>query len=216
MKIFFFSFLVLMGSGLTSFQAGAQSISASPNRQAVVDQTLPKYTGYTQSIPAPPCRQVDLSIDTTRKRILDNFISASDRERYFVNDKGIIHLTTYTDAKGLTNWKLSPQIDDWYKYNPTPTFAVYDDYIILVYPADVNGNELRTPETAPVNKCLEDIIGDRVYLRPTRRDRWVPPYKEPGLDRVFTQGRRVAVTGGGGEIHVLFYKNGTYKITPMH
>jgi len=190
MKAFLVSFLVLMGS-MIAFKVAAQSI------------------------PAAPCRQVDLKIDTTKHRILDNFISACYKESHFVYDKGIIHLIIYTDAKGLTNWILSPQIDDWYKNNPTPTFAVYDSYIILVYPADVNGNALRTSEPEPVNKCLEDIIGDRVYLNPTRKDRWVPPYKIPGLDRVFTEGRRRSVTGGGGEIHVLFYKNGTYKITPL-
>jgi hypothetical protein len=191
MKTFLVSFLVLMGSVLTSFQAAAQSI------------------------PAPPCRQVDLKIDTTKRRILNNFISACNRENYFVQDKGIIHLIIYTDAKGLTNWRLSPWIDDWYKYNPTPTFAVYDDYIILVYAADVNGRKQIAPEPAPVNKCLEDIIGDRVYLSPTRKDRWVPPYKMLGSGRISTEGRRRDVTGGGGEIHILFYKNGTYKITPM-
>jgi hypothetical protein len=191
MKTFLVSFLVLMGSILNGFKAAAQSI------------------------PAPPCRQVDLNIDTTKRRILDNFINACYKENHFVYDKGIIRLTIYTDAKGLTNWRLSPWIDDTYKYNPTPTFAVYDDYIILVYAADVNGNTLRTSEPEPVNKCLEEIIGDRVYLLPTHRRRWVPPYKMPGLDRVFTEGMRRSVTGGGGEIHILFYKNGTYKITPM-
>jgi hypothetical protein len=191
MKTFLVSFLVLMGSSLTSFQTAAQSI------------------------PAPPCRQVDLNIDTTKRRILDNFITACSRDNYFVHDKGIILLEIYTNAKGLTNWILTPRINDSYKDNPTPTFAVFNDYIILVYRADVNGRVETTTEPAPVNKCLEDIIGDRVYLRPTRRDRWVPPYKMLGTDRISTQGRRGDTTGGGGAIHVLFYKNGTYKITPM-
>jgi len=191
MKTFLVSFLVLMGSSLIRFQAAAQSI------------------------PAAPCRQVDLNIDTTKRRILDNFISACHRENYFVNDKGIIHLYIYTDAKGLTNWKLYPRIDDWYKDNPTPTFAVYKDYIILVYPADVNGRVQTTPEPVPVNKCLEDIIGDRVYLSPTRTDRWVPPYKMLGIDRISTQGNRVFTTGGGGGIYVTFFKDGTSKISPM-
>ena len=191
MKTFLVSFLVLMGSGLTPFQAVAQSI------------------------PAPPCKQVDLGIDTTKRRILNDFINECYKENSFVYDKGIIHLYIYTDAKGLTNWMLSPHIDDWYKNNPTPTFAVYDSYIILVYAAGTNGNVSINPNPAPVNKCLEDIIGDRVYLNPTRTDRWVPPYKIPGLDRIFTEGMRRSVTGGGGAIIVTFFKNGTYRITPM-
>jgi hypothetical protein len=81
-----------------------------------------------------------------------------------------------------------------------------------VMAADVNGNALRTSEPEPVNKCLEDIIGDCVYLLPTR---WVPPYKLPSWDRVFTEGRRRDVTGVGGGIYVTFFKDGTYKVTPM-
>jgi len=190
MKAFLVSFLLLMGSMIV-FKVAAQSI------------------------PSPPCRQVDLSIDTTKRRILNDFINECYKENSFVYDKGIIHLEIYTDAKGLTNWILYPRIDDSYKDNPTSSFAVYNSYIILVYAADVNGRVVRTLNPGPVNKCLEDIIGDRVYLRPTRTDRWVPPYKIPGLDRVFTEGMRRSVTGGGGAISVLFYKNGTYKITPM-
>jgi len=191
MKTFFFSFLVFLGSILNASKAAAQSI------------------------PAPPCKQVDLGIDSTKRRILNDFISECYKEKYFVYDKGIIHLYIYTDAKGLTNWMLAPSIDDFYKDNPTPTFAVYDDFIILVYAADVNARVQRTPEPGPVNKCLEDIIGDRVYLHPTRTDRWVPPYKLPGMDRVFTEGRRRSVTGGGGAIIITFFKNSTYRITPM-
>jgi hypothetical protein len=191
MKALLVSFLVLIGSGLTVVKLAAQSI------------------------PAAPCRQVDLGIDTTKRRILKNFIDECDKEKYFVYDKGIIHLYVYTDAKGLTNWILAPHIDDWYKNNPTASFAVFDDYIILVYAADANARVEMNPEPEPVNRCLQDIIGDRVYLRPTIRRRWVPPYKMPGMDRVFTEGKRRDVTGGGGSIHVLFYKNGTYKIKYM-
>ena len=162
------------------------------------------------SIPAPPCKQVVLDTDTTRRRILSDFIDASLTKKRFINDKGIVQLNIYKNALGLTCWMLIPHIDDSYKDNPPPAFADFEGDIILVYSADVNGYALKTPDPAPLNKCLEDIIGDRIYIRSTKKGRWAD-YVIPGMGLRKTQGRHRMEMGNGGAIIIIFQKDGTYK-----
>ena len=176
----------------------------------LVGSILTPFQAAAQSIPAPPCRQVDVDTDTTKRRLLYEFIDASLKNRRFVNDKGIVQLNVYKNKEGLTCWMLIPHIDDQYKDNPPPTFDDLNGDIILVYPADVNGYELKTPNPEALNKCLEAVIGDRVYRRPTIKGRWTR-YKLPGMDRIFTEGVHRDETGSGGAIIIIFQKDGTYK-----
>jgi hypothetical protein len=188
MKALLVSFLVLMGSIMITAPLAAQD-----------------------TIPALPCRQTKVSTDTTKIRILNEFITASVINNYFINDKGIIQLNIYKNKEGLTCWLLLPRIDDRYKDNPPPTFEEFRGDIILIYPADANGNELKTPNPEPLNKCLEAVIGDRVYPRPTKKGRWGTPYTIPGINRVLNQGLHRMSTGNSGDLIIIFQKDGTYK-----
>ena len=98
MKTLLISFIVLIGHWLITAQV------------------------FAQSIPTPPCQQVDVDTDTTKRRLLYEFIDASLKNRRFVNDKGIVQLNVYKNKEGLTCWMLIPHIDDSYKDNPPPAF----------------------------------------------------------------------------------------------
>ena len=163
------------------------------------------------TIPAPPCRQVEVATDATKRHVLEEFIHECERNFRFVNNKGIVQLNIYQNKEGLTCWHLIPHIDDQYKDNPPPAFCDFDGDIILVYPADANGAIAQMPNPAPLAECLDTVIGNRVYVRTTRKDRWGTPYSIPGVKRVFKEGKHRDVTGNGGDVIIIFQKNGSYK-----
>ncbi|UYZ57483.1 hypothetical protein [Hymenobacter latericus] len=66
-----------------------------------------------------------------QKRVLREFIAGCHRERHFFEDKRIVQLTTYQDARGQLNWVVSALIDDRFKDNPTITYSLIDDTLIL-------------------------------------------------------------------------------------
>jgi len=72
------------------------------------------------TIPAAPCKEIDIAPDENKQRILNNFIQACLKDKRFVNDKGIVQLNIYKNSQGLTCWLLIPHIDDSYKDNPPP------------------------------------------------------------------------------------------------
>ena len=173
------------------------------------------YVEYHDTIPAPPCQYVEIvGQDTAKYRILSNFVSDLQRDNYFQNDKGIIRMTRYQDEAGDSIWILSPLIDNRYRDDPPTKFSVFNGRIILVYEGNQAGNSPNNAHPEAYNDCLEDIIGDRVYIRPSREDRWTKEYEFAG--RLYNQGTRTVSTGGGGGITVRFKKDGNYKVNPMY
>lgn len=166
----------------------------------------------------PPCveaKQVTLDTDQTKRQILSEFVSSCVRNNYWRNDKGIVLLREYQNEEGKTCWLLLPSIDDSYKDNPPNRFACFQGDIILVYDADSRGNVKPIVEDKnTLNQCLEQIIGDRVYLRPTVKSRWadtVMPFTNRKLNGV----RRIS-GGNGGSLIIIFNADGSYrKLLPV-
>jgi len=159
---------------------------------------------------AQPCQKVEIATDPVKRDIIDKFIIESTQTHYFIRDKGIVELTVYTDKEGRDCWSLFPRIDDSYKDNPPKEYAVFGNDIILIYQGNASGIAHQTKgDTAALNQCLEEVIGGRVYIRP-KKGIWTDSI---GLDG---KAKRVQVrtltTGSGGEIQVIFNKDGTYKI----
>lgn len=175
---------------------------------------------YAQVGNLPPCNgvmQVKIATDSLKEKILNKFISDCVNNNWFNRsyDKGIIHLYEYFDTKGNLCWYLSPLIDDRYKDNPPNRFSDFRGDIILVYDADSTGRVRMTAgDKDAKNHCLEQIIGDRVFTRPTQKTRWtsdVIPY----INKNRSEGNRRIMTGGGGAIIVRFTKDGKYVISPL-
>ncbi|WP_420148602.1 hypothetical protein [Spirosoma sp.] len=118
----------------------------------------------------PPCdqaKQVKLDTDENKRQILLDFIR-SCKEKYWFNNKGIILLREHQNAEGKQCWLLLPSIDDSYKDNPPSRFASFNGDIILISDAYSNGRAKPTAgDRTGLNQCLQQIIGDRVYTRPT-------------------------------------------------
>ena len=167
---------------------------------------------------AQPCHKVEIATDSVKRAILDKFISESIKTNYFIGDKGMVQVNIYKDEKGRDCWLLLPQIDDSYKDNPPTKYADLDgdgDIMFLVYEANSSGIELpfRGDRTAVI-KCLEAVIGDRLYIRPPKQDRWVE-FKDP-TGKLRRTKKQTITLGNGGSLIIIFNKDGTYKtLTPV-
>lgn len=159
------------------------------------------------------CQQIDIAPDPLRKRILQEYVEECRQERYFFEDKGIIKLITYQDAKGRLNWSLMAMVDDRYKDNPTKNYSLVGETLILVYQADSVGRTNITPplEKHALNECLESVVLDRVYQRPVGKDRLVDPPTINGKSKKI-RARTLNYGNQWNSKRIIFYSDGTYKI----
>lgn len=168
----------------------------------------------------PPCgevKQVKLDTDQTKRQILSEFISSCIRNNYWNNDKGIVLLREYQNEQGKSCWLLLPSIDDSYKNSPPSRFASFNGDIVLIYDAESNGLVLKPTvvDKDSLNQCLEKIIGDRVYTRPTIKSRWTDNVM-PFTNRKMERGAGRINGGNGGSLIIIFNPDGSYeKLLPV-
>ncbi|RYF77926.1 MAG: hypothetical protein EOO39_02750 [Cytophagaceae bacterium] len=166
----------------------------------------------------PPCteaQQVNVSADETKRKILVDFIQSCGA-RWWSNDKGLVHLREYRNDKGKLCWLLLPCIDDRHRDNPPNRFADLNGDIILIFDADSRGNlKPITDNQNALNQCLDQIIGDRVYNRPTVKGRWTSDVL-PFSNRKRAEGNHWLRGGNGGSLIVIFNEDGTFqKLSPV-
>ncbi|MPR33629.1 hypothetical protein [Salmonirosea aquatica] len=168
---------------------------------------------YAQSGYPPPCdevKQIKLDTDPSKRQILGDFIRACEQNQW-KNDKGIVLLREYQNEQGKDCWLLLPSIDDSYKDNPPGRFASFNGDIILVFEADSNRSIIEAQgDKSALNQCLEQIIGDRVYIRPTIKTRWTDNVM-PFTNRKMKVGVRRISAGNGGSLIIIFNSDGSYK-----
>lgn len=181
--------------------------------------TLLAPTTYAQSGYPPPCndvKQVKLDTDPKRRQILVDFIRDCERNQW-KNDKGIVLLREYQNEQGKSCWLLLPSIDDSYKDNPPSRFASFNGDIILIFDAESNGLVLKPTvgDKDRLNQCLEKIIGDRVYTRPTIKSRWTDNVM-PFTNRKMERGAGRIYGGNGGSLIIIFNPDGSYdRLLPV-
>lgn len=168
---------------------------------------------YGQKGYPPPCaeaKQVKLDTSPSKRKILGDFIRDCEQNEW-KKDKGIVLLREYWNQQGKECWLLLPSIDDSYRDNPPDRFASFDSDIILIFDADSVGNikpSIRNRQD--LNQCLEQIIGDRVYTRPTIKTRWTDAVR-PYTTEKMKEGARRIQGGNGGSLIIIFNTDGTYK-----
>jgi hypothetical protein len=111
---------------------------------------------------------------------------------------------------------LSPCIDDRYKDNPPNRFATFNGDIILVFEADsMQRRKVASGDKMGINQCLEQIIGDRVYIRPATNTRWTDSVR-PFTNEKMKEGRRRISAGNDGSVIIIFNGDGTFqKLLPV-
>lgn len=168
---------------------------------------------YGQMGNPPPCtavEQVNIAPDSTKQQLLRKFIEQCEKN-YWREDKGIVLIREYY-REGKLCWLLTPCIDDRYRDNPPSRFADFGGDIILIFDADVRGKlKPANSNKDALNQCLEQIIGDRVYTRPTIKGRWTSDVL-PFSNRKLQEGRhRIYAGNPSGSLIIIFNPDGSYK-----
>ena len=85
---------------------------------------------------------------------------------------GIYLLTQYVDNQQHKHWYVRICLDDSYKEYVAATYFFYKRELYLVYSADEKGKRLDAGADRYTQlKCLEEIVADRVYIRPPNQKR---------------------------------------------
>ncbi len=156
------------------------------------------------------CEKVKIDSESIKKDIIYDFIKECKHNGSFIHEKGVVKLNIYKNKEDKYCWLLIPLIEDSYKDNPPEKYAEVGVDIVLIYDANNIGHELPTDgrKHAKLNECLEEVIGDYLYIRPTQKRRTFEYVDAAGKVRK-TQ-KHIIKGGNGGSLVIEFNKDGTY------
>ncbi len=166
------------------------------------------YSCTMATINAQSCRRID--IDSAQQKILNQYIQESDRGHYFVNDKGIVVVTRFVNESGRPAWAMKVLLDDGYKDNPPYEWVQLGRDVVLFYNATSRYNVEKTTATPELLKCLDEAIGDRLYVRPPKRDRWMD-VPGPNGKTMKVRANRITTGSSNNETVIIFEADGKIK-----
>ncbi len=148
------------------------------------------------------------------------YIQESYQKRYFLGDKGVVHLTKSKDLMGRETWYLEAIVDDRYRDNPPTQWASFNGYVVLIYNQDHLPGPLTESQKKELISCLQEVIQDRLYIRPPKQERWFNVEEKPGVPvRHAKTGeplriKQFRIRGGNvyNEKQITFYPDGTYTV----
>ena len=108
-----------------------------------------------------PCEFIELP--KSERRILMEYLYDCERREFFPYEKGLVMLTIESNKIGQKRWNLIVQIDDRYKNAPPRQYTMLNDYMILIDDIRINKPAPDSAQLSSRIKCLEEIIGSRVY-----------------------------------------------------
>ncbi|MDW5289683.1 hypothetical protein [Formosa sp. PL04] len=134
----------------------------------------------------------------------------------FINNRGIVRLHISADRESNEVWTMYSDIEDWHlrRSDVTPLFEDFDGDIVLIFGINHEAeNKKRTEEERQrMRTCIDQVIGNRVYQRPTREDRWSSEITIAGpTGDTLRIGQSRSSTGTSCKRRVVFYDDGTYK-----
>ncbi|MFN3784584.1 MAG: hypothetical protein ACK4R6_11725 [Spirosomataceae bacterium] len=156
----------------------------------------------------PLVKNID-TVGVIYKEVLTNYWHECERNRYFFEDKGIVKVIIFKDSLNNNCLRLSAIIDDRFQENPTDSYTFIGANLYLIYRGDANGNEVNPSKNNKLGKALNEIVQDRVYLRPPNVERWVDSVNSKGQKMKV---RAVNLRSGNiwNEMIFMFNKNGDY------
>lgn len=156
---------------------------------------------------AQPCRKVDLSGQSV-SRYLREYISENIRYGYMPQGMGIVKIRRAIDSNGLPLWELTIVLDNAYQDDPPSEYAQLGETIFLFYDLDAKNRRVPVRPTPELINCLDEVIGDRVYIRPPSKQRWAE-YNVKGEIVRETIGKTLSGGYPRSSILLTFQKDGT-------
>ena len=115
----------------------------------------------------------EYQFNKTENALIGKYISSCIRDHWFRGDKGVVELIQGINTEGKRTWHLSTVLDDAYKDNPPSGYAYSHADVILIYEGDKDFNKIVNTPTIEKLKCLEDIVLDKLYIRPQKKDQYI-------------------------------------------
>jgi hypothetical protein len=158
---------------------------------------------------AQPCEEVKIDTTPAKRNLLVEYLDQCFKQRLFVEDKGIVRLEINYDSLHQERWNLSVMIDDRYKDDPPTKYSRFNDNLFLVY--DKSKKITKPVNVEPILACLEEVIEDRVYIRPPKKV-YHTTIEVNGITKKVQRVKRIQIAGNyWKELIIIFQKDGTYK-----
>jgi hypothetical protein len=126
--------------------------------------------------------------------IIREYFDECGATRLFFGGKGIVEVVYYKDSLLRDNYRLTAMIDDEYlDHPPNKYFHMFMDQLFLFYDADKSGKTIYPKLTSSAIEELKKCVGDRVYIRPPKIERWVETI---GVDGKIKLRRAIRISGG--------------------
>lgn len=169
------------------------------------------------SVPISPCRQIKLiGKDSLKRKIMKETIDFFLVKNCFANNRGIVMLIISLDKRGNEVWTMYSAIEDKHMWRSqvTPLFEDFDGDIVMIYDKNyvVENSKMSEQEQQAMRECMDQVIGNRVYQRPTRKDRWTERFFVFEGDTI-RQGQGRGSTGTACKRIIVFNEDETdYKV----
>jgi len=163
---------------------------------------------------AQPCKEIKIDTTPAKRKLLLDYLDQCFKQRIFVEDKGIVRLEISYDSLHQERWDLYVMIDDQYKDDPPTKYARVNDNLFLVYD---NSKGISKPVNVEQTiTCLEEVIEDRVYIRPPKKA-YYTTIEVNGIPKKVQRVKRIQIAGNYWKgLIIIFQKDGTYKtLTPV-
>ncbi|MFD2935358.1 hypothetical protein [Spirosoma flavum] len=142
-----------------------------------------------------------------KKKILADFIDNAVRKEFFVGDKGVVVVNRFL-RYGRPSWLIKSTIDDHYKDNPPLEWASLDRDIVLFYDTQSSMHDVTEHKPTPeLLRCLDEAIGDRLYIRPPQLQRLLDSgFKTPSGKPIIVNVHRLPISSS---IVIVFEADGS-------
>ncbi|OIN60339.1 hypothetical protein [Arsenicibacter rosenii] len=156
------------------------------------------------SLLAQQCHQINITNPKEQQIILD-FIHECIRDHHFIGDKGVVTVKRFINEDKQPAWVIRAELDDKYRDNPPKEWALLGEDIILFYDGKSQFDIEKTAPTPDMLKCLEEAIGDRLYIRPLKTQRWIEMVKQDGSKEQVKVNRGRIIGGGPNNSKIIHF-----------
>ena len=187
-------------------------------KKKVNNNTISESPINQNKIPVFPCEEVELiGKDPMKSKIMKETINFFLGNHCFTNNRGIVRLYVSADRESNEVWTMYSDIEDRHMRTSSVSnlFEVFNGDIVLIYGIDYENenNKLTEEEKQNTRMCIDQVIGNRVYQRPTRKDRWSNEFFiEQESGDTIRLGQSRASTGTSCKRRVVFHDDGSYEV----
>lgn len=178
------------------------------------------YTPGYEAMAQGPCPEFMEISRGDRVRIVMSYEAESMQLNFFPNQKGVAMMEITRNNDGEEVWSLYIEIDDRYKDLPINKYSMMGHMLILITEKSAPSFSTDSLVRQERNRCLEKIVGSRLYQRNDRSDdvsvAYTPAgkviWEKPGIPKMKPRGMRIMGGNEKNQTIITFKRDGTYTL----